>query len=1007
MIKKYKNILILLFTFVSILMFATSLAFFSFVGKADDVSTLALDLELKEQYIRNEYLEVPKGEFSYQGEKIIANSCLTFPDGRTSAYSEICLDEEGIYTLSYTADVGNSKLEKDYQFRVVSKSSSLFATDSSVVFKNNYTSPEYTAAEYKGLFVSMKSNGTVLRYNGVIDLKDNTQSDTFFEFIFTPESNGEIEIQDLRVILRDIYDAENFLTIVIRPQTSGPYLFVTQVLAKANTEVDYGLIGNNPGSVAGKYGGYDTTASAHGTTEYLDETGNTSITTCVPLKLMFDYQEKALYASPSIIPNAVVDFDNSNLVGLGNEWGGFTTGEVYAEIILEKKIMSVESANIMILNVDGRDMGSEEFTDFSAPQINIDFKGNDEDDLPYALVGERFKIFNATVYDDVDGFVYYYDVDVYGEDGRPVIINNGYFIPTAVGEYTISYKASDKFGHSAVRNIKIQAYKENISSFDFEFVNPLDDVFVGLNYKIEDGFASGGSGVLKVERSLIFNGEEYEIADGYFKPLYEGEYYLSYILEDYLGNTATFTQTMVATFMNAPIIESFKLPISLLKGSTYNFPVVKAYDYEAAQEIYCDLFINGKKMNGYDFNLTEEGVITVKYVAFSAVNKNNYSVTDDYTINVKNLDKTNGTTFFSSYFDCENINLSAQKTNMVIETANIINKASFIRPVPVEAWTLMFDVDKAKNNFSAFAVTLTDSQNSEEQVRFIIYKNLNSAQVTSIFSINDRTQSTIAGSFYGNSKVPFKIALSDNEIFDYNKNYVSTIKQYANGKKFAGFTSGLVYVDFEFQGVKGESSIVLQQLSNQTFGETTDDRVAPVIVLEKQYSVFFIELNSTYTVYAAKAYDVLSATTFLEVEVISPNGTSLYKGDISKEKSFVFSENGKYTIVYTARDSVGGRKNTKTFYVSVADIKAPEITWIGEMSNVLNVGDTLKIPSFTFTDDYSKDVYSMIYVIEPSGKLVPINDGYKVSKTGRHTLWVCAIDDFGNITMKDFIFYVN
>jgi hypothetical protein len=48
------------------------------------------------------------------------------------------------------------------------------------------------------------------------------------------------------------------------------------------------FIGNNPGSVAGKYAGYDTTASAHGKKEFVNELGNEQLTTSVPLTLKFD-----------------------------------------------------------------------------------------------------------------------------------------------------------------------------------------------------------------------------------------------------------------------------------------------------------------------------------------------------------------------------------------------------------------------------------------------------------------------------------------------------------------------------------------------------------------------------------------------------------------------------------------------------------------------------------------------------------------------------------------------
>lgn len=1012
MTKSLKRMLItsILF-FVACLLTLSVVVFFTVADSGekqiDNSVTFSLKQDLKEEYLRNDYFTVPSGEFEKDGQKILADSYLIYPDGRTSSYTENLLDEEGKYQITYTAVIEGDIQTQVYSFDVVSKPSSLFVADSSITFINNLDSSSYADGEYNGLGISFQEKGKTIHYDGVIDLSDNTSKDTFFEYMYIPEKNGFLEVKGIEIQLTDIYDSENYIKIRLSPHTSAPYRRITSIKATANTEVDYGWIGHNPGAVAGYKAGYDVLSCGYGKIDVLCDDGVSRPSMAVPLSLQFDYEEKKLLAQPSEIPSCVIDFDDPNFVGRGNEWKGFTTGEVYLDFTLLEMDSSVTSANILLLNVDGRNLGGEKLEDLSSPIINLDLKGNSIENLPYALIGTKFDVFDAMVYDDVDGFIYYYDVSVYFQDGSPILIQNGNFIPSQAGEYNIVYTAKDSSGKVSIRTEKILAYAKNVQELNYEFKNIPNKISVGIDYKIEDGFAGGGSGILKVERNLTFEGKDYEIVEEYFKPLYEGEYKLTYKLTDYLGQTKEFTHTMTASFLPVPVIEKVQLPSSLIKGSTYSFPIVKAYDYAAGREVFADLFVNGHKVDGYDYTLMEAGMLHVKYVAYSLTDENNYTVSEDYTITVKEIDKTDSTTFFSSYFDYDGMSLKTQKTDLLIEATAAKNKASFINPVPVKSFEILFNVVSNKNNFSSFVITLTDSENVEEKVQLKISKNSNKNAENSIFSVNNGLEANISGSFFGNTSKLFKVSLSsDGKVYDYNKNYVSTIEKYLNGKKFTGFSSNLVYVDFEFIDVNGAAAITLNQLSNQTFGNTTNDVIEPIIVLNNEYSQFFVSLNTEYTVYAAKAYDVLQFDAELKVKVTAPDGIVIYEGTINNEKTFALSQVGTYSIIYEAKDSYGRKAATEKYYVTVADVLPPTVSWTGNVPIQINRGDILNIPTFSFSDDVSENVFYMIYVVESSGKIVLIDESYQTVGTGRHTLWVYASDDFGNVTMNSFIFYV-
>ena len=117
-----------------------------------------------------------------------------------------------------------------------------------------------------------------------------------------------------------------------------------------------------------------------------------------------------------------------------------------------------------------------------------------------------------------------------------------------------------------------------------------------------------------------------------------------------------------------------------------------------------------------------------------------------------------------------------------------------------------------------------------------------------------------------------------------------------------------------------------------------------------------------------------------------------------------FKEKGKMYI--KVKGTNGIKSATKKVEILVSDTIPPTVSISGNLPQSLKKGDTLTIPTIIVSDDNSQDVYTMTYVMEPSGKIVMVENGYQTWTTGRHTFWVYASDEFGNVTMKDFIFYV-
>ena len=235
-----------------------------------------------------------------------------------------------------------------------------------------------------------------------------------------------------------------------------------------------------------------------------------------------------------------------------------------------------------------------------------------------------------------------------------------------------------------------------------------------------------------------------------------------------------------------------------------------------------------------------------------------------------------------------------------------------------------------------------------------------------------------------------------------------------DGEEFNGFTSAKVYASVKVLDVEGVAAYKVLSVNGNPFTGKTRDQVSPNITIFGDYGGSYA-LNSTYTVNAAVASDVLSPNVTFTMSVRTPsgsfmkdvNGKELRDVDPSVSYQIVLSEYGQYNVTYTAaEDSTFSPRPTKRefpFGINVVDMEAPEITFTANFQTSAKVGELLIIPDFTVTDNVSEegDIIVAKYACNPLGGIIKLLDGnsIKVEHAGVYELRIIAVDKIGNIKM--------
>jgi hypothetical protein len=131
--------------------------------------------------------------------------------------------------------------------------------------------------------------------------------------------------------------------------------------------------------------------------------------------------------------------------------------------------------------------------------------------------------------------------------------------------------------------------------------------------------------------------------------------------------------------------------------------------------------------------------------------------------------------------------------------------------------------------------------------------------------------------------------------------------------------------------------------------------------------------------------------------VVTVDGEEIFNAEV-KVYSFELTMYGSYFFEYVAKDS-SNRKETFSYAIIVPDLTAPVVKVSGSYEKTASVGNTVKIASFTATDnvDGADKLTKTYFVYDPKGNFKMVNGEFTANYAGKYVVYCYVTDAFGNV----------
>ncbi len=937
---------------------------------------------LESEYSFNSTFKVP----TLVKEGVTYSSVLEFPSGATYSLEEVTLSESGIYVIHYSAEKDGIFYSEDHSFLVRCPYIQFSGTKS-------YASYEQSERTYGklGLYVSL-AEGETLTFNNPANISDGG---TIFEGFVAPSSVGSMDFSELYITMNEKGGDGNVVTVRAKATNEGLNYPWTYWSGKANDQPYVGYEANFDSIHTNDDFGCPVTHSFYGYyggQSYLGDAKCGDYT----LQLNYNAEEKAIYAGDLLI----TDFDDSTFYD--TLWDGFSSDEV--SLSISAKAYSSTSANFVILSALGQDLTQETIYDYDAPILSVDAP----ETLPIAKKGCSYPVFSASAHDAIDGNTdvsvhAYYDVG--SGDYLSLPITDGRFETAREGDYFLVYEAQDKSGNLAQKTIRIATGELEALS-----IAPKGEVSksvkIGEEYALPEMEAKGGSGE-KAISYYVSKGDFLENPASTFVPEELGTYKIVAEVKDALNQVATYEYDLeVTSNEEAMIYEDIATPKYYIADALYNLPKAVCYDYSSGkkEEVLMDVSID----NGvYPYSLKSGDLFVPKItkaqkeITFTFSYKNlsiekRVLVINPYVVGSDGLERF----YIENYLRVDNASVQSLDTELdILANSKGDVAAEFANPIIAENATTIFSTLPSKGELQNFEVTFTDSLNESESVTMKIESKAMGGNV--YYSLNSRSYATKTSLAKQNS---LQFSYSSG-VFTFNQTGVKA-NAYDDGKPFAGFSSGKVYISVRARNVASGSGFAWTRIDNQSLSYSSSDYNAPRIAIIGNYGGSR-SIGSKATINRVVAGDVLDPNANSYVSVTAPsgeiakdvNGVPLNSVSASQEYEINLSEYGQYIVTYKATDTSG---NTASFIyaINVEDEEAPVITLSSEPASEITLGEYIRLPEIKAADNSGKEVIVTVYMETPDGQRVLIDgnhNSFKPSSAGVYTLRIRAMDESGNI----------
>ncbi len=961
--------------------------------------------EVKDFYVYGSEFVLPSCSFTVNGTALDATATLTYPDGSTTKETSAKLNQSGKYTLGYLAYDGMTPYVKEFTFTVERRAFEYEGKNTQVSY-GSYT--DY-GSDSEGLLVRLE-NGDAVTFPELFDMNALTKNTTIVKGFVTPDVQG---IADFNTLVFTFTDSENpDIKLTIQGNYSGNVkaLGLTYFTAAGNGQVQTGeeyagklQVNNGLGApVLHSFLAMDTGAyfgAADPTPGVPDEKQFT---------IGYDGATRQVWAGGRFVS----DLDNADYYS--SFWLGFPSGK--AKLSISCKNYAAPTANFCLTEVLGVDLTATEFKDTEAPIITVN---NDYEEMPLAKVGGQYPVPTATAYDELDGARNVKVSAWYNyTSSMPTLldITDGKFKTKMVGEYAIVYESTDFAGNIGKEIVWINAVSD-IPALSVEIEGMPAEVKIGEWVTLSQPNITGGSGAYNVQVTAAVNSDTYEIKEGGFRPEKLGKWTITYAVTDYIGNEATATVEFEVVQNGNPVfVDTPIMPQVLISGTSYVIPTLYINDYSSGSLVrqLCNVDVtdkNGTKTYRAGDTFKPEVVNHLDKVTFVYKYGNQTLAPIEIPSVLVFVPSAVGTILSNAnYIVGEGIqtesNYEVNDTIGIKITATENAEKSgftFANAQNAERFSLVFKTLPGQAGFAGIELVLTDSMNPE----ICIVAKLKKADGKTALCV-DGTEVLLNLDFDSKKSQTYEIGYKNNS-FVINGSTSLSVDHTANGETFEGFPSGKLNFNLNFCEVETGASYVLYKV-NDALLSGIRDTVKPAVSVLGTYGGTY-SVNSTYEFAPAIGCDIHAPNVSISMTAVAPDGTVVEAKDGTKLENVLPSisyftelkQYGTYTVTYTAQEVDWTTKNSYSFsYVfTVIDEVEPTIEFKGNFQTEAKVGDTLFIPDFTVSDNYSNlDAIQVIKsVCNPNGAVIVFSQDANAivcRYEGEYEFRILVTDEAGN-----------
>ena len=657
--------------------------------------------------------------------------------------------------------------------------------------------------------------------------------------------------------------------------------------------------------------------------------------------------------------------------------------------------------------------------DSVAPEITVDLKGYNSYGLPEGKTGVKYPVFTAAAYDAVDG-----ECEVYTRVYRKGTNRNLYdagtqtFLPSEAGVYVMEYSAEDRAGNSTVRRMGI-AVSDDLSDPAVE--GTFDDAThtTGLPYTLPVAQTAGGSGTSAESIAITLNNQTVFEADSFgaytFTPEQSGVYTVVYKVCDFLNRESERSFTLTAEESDEPIVSEIFMPDSVTAGIAFDLPDYEAVDYSGdglPKDTKKSVTIEYQGQTttlepgaSYTPALTGAAGTTAELkITFKAEGANG-TFSDTRNVTVVQTKTEEGTFYLPSYMQPYSGSAIAVEDDAAMKFSSTQEGAS-MRYIK-DMLAMGFTVRMVPQGADSFTVRVFDSV--DPGIAFEI--TLTAGAESTAIAINGEEVGSESTLFGGT----FILGYSASGITVNLQTFAAPALD-MSGDAFAGFPSGKVRFSVTFGAPSGTepATVSITGVGSQVFtaSQTMSDAIGPEIYIEEPAIVPRLQKGESFTIPAGYAADILSDVASFTVTVTA-NGNTVFESDDPVAGAAVTTDQfGYYRITYTAVDT-SGKTSQRVTTVYVVDTEAPVITVSGTLPASVSVGDTVAVPDFSASDNYTSgsSLETRIIVIGPDYDhrvIAPDENGeysFTADREGKYTVRYYAEDEDGNYVFEDHVIY--